>query len=117
MQRQRHAVAILKGCCYTLIYNSNSLSFTSRHILVSGVHIFVNALPIFGNADLVIALRQFAPQRVTYQIIDFRLGLLLVRPMIQFGDFRLDSLKQRRCTFLDFLDIRLGQVMLEQQII
>ena len=67
----------------------------------------INLLTVTGYTDIVVTLGHLRPKGITDQIVDSRLGLLLVRPMIVLSDLGLDLSQQIYGNFFDRLNILL----------
>ena len=74
-------------------------------------------MPVYGNANLIVGFRKFGPQSISNQIVDGRLGFLLVRPVVKLCNLGLDFLQKIDRHFLYFLNILLGQVFRKQHIV
>ena len=53
------------------------------HLFISFIDILINSLAACGNADFIVALRQFRPESIPYQIIHSGFCFLLVSPMVK----------------------------------
>ena len=85
--------------------------------LISGVNVLINSLTVAGDAQFVIALWESIPKRVSNKIVNSGLCLLFVRPMVKLRDPGLDLLQKIDRHLFNFLDIPLGKIFREQQIV
>jgi hypothetical protein len=61
-----------------------------RDFFVPRIYIFIDFLPVSGDAQLIMALGEFAPHRIPDKIINGCFGFLLIRSVIKLGDFGFD---------------------------
>ena len=89
----------------------------SCEVFVPNVDVLINSLPVVGDAQFVIALRQSVPERVADEVVNGRLCLLLIGPVVKLRDSRFDLLQKVDRYLFDFLDVLFREVFREQHIV
>ena len=89
----------------------------SCDVFAPSVDVLINSLTVARDAQFVIALRKSVPERVADKVVNGRLCLLLIGPVVKLRDPGLDLLQELNRYLFDFLDVLFREVFREQHIV